>query len=82
MGPMKVQSQIRQNADEVSNMMSALGKWEKKIAVKDEAIRVLNKILKEVIEDYQFLISELKRKSDALSKNKQYSSKIEAVQCN
>jgi len=40
MGAMKVQSQIRQNADEVSNMMSALGKWEKKIAVKDEAIRV------------------------------------------
>ena len=37
--PMALQAQIRQNADEVSTMLSTLGKWEKNMKNKDEGIR-------------------------------------------
>lgn len=36
---LKMQNAIRHNADEVSSMLSSLGKWEKKMKTKDETIR-------------------------------------------
>ena len=36
---LKIQAQIRQNADEVSNMLQNIGKWEKSMKSKDETMR-------------------------------------------
>ena len=40
---MKMQHQIRQNADEISTMLESLGKWEKNMKSKDEEIRKARK---------------------------------------
>jgi hypothetical protein len=36
---MRVQTQIRKNAEEVSTFLSELSKWEKQVKVKDECLK-------------------------------------------